>query len=98
MSFNRTPLSLEDIKIVLDRALNSARGMKVNFKSQGEAIHWRGRANYFRRLDRRENAIIYDETHVLHKQSIYDGLRLVLSGTAINIMKVEMSLPEMEEL
>ncbi|WP_329700472.1 hypothetical protein [Scandinavium sp.] len=98
MSFNRTPLALEDVKRVLDRALNATRGLEVNFKTRGEAIYWRGRANYFRRLDRRENAQIYDETHILHKQSIYDKLRLELSGTAVLIKKVEMALPDMREI
>lgn len=98
MSFNRTPLALEDVKQVLDRALASVRGLKVNFESYDKAIYWRGRANYFRRLDRRENSHIYDESHHLHKQSIYDSLRFELSGSTIRIVKVEASMPDIEEL
>jgi hypothetical protein len=99
MSYGSLPLSLEDVKIILDRALNARVGVRVPFSTRGQAIYWRGRANYFRRLDRRENAHIYDESHQLHKQSIYDSLRFYLEGSTIIIKKISATVPHnIEEL
>lgn len=98
MSFNRTPLALEDVRLTLDRALAAVIGVKISFPTRGEAIYWRGRANYLRRIDRRDNAMIYDSTHELHKQSIYDSLRFYLDGSTIIIKKVSKTIPDIEEL
>jgi len=99
VSFNRTPLALEDVRVILDRALAARVGVRVPFATKGEAVYWRGRANYLRRQDRKDNAAIYRPDHPLHKQSAYDGLRLFLIDERIIVIKkVSATVPDIEEL
>lgn len=98
MGFSKTYFSLEDVRIVLDRALAAEVGVKIRLPNHGQAINWRGRANYVRSRDRIENASVYEPGHQLHKQSIYDSLRIIVEDTVVKIVKVTAVVPEIEEI
>lgn len=67
-------LAYPDVKDVLDRALQSERGVKLQFDTSREAERFKARACMFRVLVRRENAKIYEIAHSLHGRSVYDCL------------------------
>lgn len=76
MSFNKSPLAFDDAREILERALNSTKGIRIPCTSRGTAIVLRARLNYFRKLDRGENTKIYEASHPLWKKSVYDKLML----------------------
>jgi len=76
MNFNRSLFAFADIQEAFERALNSDKGVRITCKSRGAAVSLRSRFNYWRTLNRKDNAITYDPNHVMHGRSIYD--RLVL--------------------
>lgn len=76
MSFNRSPLAFDDARAVLDKALDTKKGLKIPCSSRGAAIQLRSRFNYYRKLDRAESKNLYDQDHPMFGRSAYD--RLVL--------------------
>jgi len=74
--YNKSIYAFEDIKDAFDQAMASTKGIKIECKNNGEAIGLRSRFNYFRKLNRADNAKIYDPDLPLHKASIYDKLLL----------------------
>jgi hypothetical protein len=69
-------MSFNDIRDMFDRALNSAKGIKVRQNTRSEAVSLRARFNYYRKLNRQENAGTYPKEHSLHNASVYDTLIL----------------------
>lgn len=91
-------LSYVDVKEVLDKALESERGLLLKFVDVKAAVRFRYRANNFRSLDRVENKKIYtEETHTLHGRSAYDTLSLTIEGSRIFVRKIVIDF-EIEEL
>ena len=90
MAKMKSLLSFPDVKAYMDRALESSRGLKVEFESPADAHKFVSRANQFRVLDRKKNAAIYDVAHSMHGGSIYDLLyiRHVNRGTVVRIEKL----------
>lgn len=76
MSYNKSPLAYDDIIAAFERALNSAKGIRIPCVSRGAAVVLRSRFNYYRTLNREENSKTYDPTHPMWNRSVYD--RLVL--------------------
>lgn len=76
MGLSHNPLSYEDCRQVLDRALTAPRGIKVAFPERGHAIRFRHRLNAYRSRDRQNSRTIYPPESPLHGISPYD--RLVL--------------------
>lgn len=74
MVTSNSKLSFDDCFDALDRALASARGIRLSFTSEGAARHFRTRLHTARRLDREANAETYEEGHPLHGTSQYDPL------------------------
>ena len=72
--FSNSILSYADVRELLDRALASDRGLRVRLGTTGACHNLRQRMGYFRRLDRRENKKVYDDSHILHDRSQYDTL------------------------
>lgn len=76
MPFNTSPLAFDDVREIFDRALNSKRGIRIPCSSRGSAMVLRSRFNYFRKMDRTQNAEVYPPDHPMHKRSAYDRLIL----------------------
>jgi hypothetical protein len=71
-------LSYPDIKAVLDRVI-AGENLRVSFDTHGAAVKFVSRCNSFRRLDRKDNFIIYpDPGQTLHGRSIYDAVSVVI--------------------
>lgn len=91
-------LSYIDVKEVLDKALESEKGLLLKFVDEKAANRFRFRANNFRGLDRIENQKIYaDATHAMHGRSAYDTLALVIDGNKVKVKKIMIDF-EIEEL
>ena len=84
MGFSRSPLAFDDIKAALDKALEAQKGIRIRCRDRGAAVFLRQRFNSFRKLDRQENARIYDNEHPMFRRSIYDKLvlRIPAKGNA----------------
>ena len=76
MSYNKSPLAFDDIREAFERALNAERGIRITCVSRGAATILRARFNYFRWMNRKENAHTYEPDHPMWNRSVYD--RLVL--------------------
>jgi hypothetical protein len=76
MSWNKSPLSFDDVRDTFDRALATDNGIRIKCANRAEAIVTRSRFNYFRKMDRAQNREIYPEGHHMRGVSIYDKLTL----------------------
>lgn len=86
MPNSTSPLSYNDIKEVLDKALDRPRGLQLDFKSAAEAVRWVSRANSFRTIDRKANAKLYHEGHSMQNSSLYDVLLIAREDKAVTIL------------
>lgn len=77
--------NFDDIKQILDRALESSKGIRVTCETAAEAHRLRHRCNSFRVKDRETNTELYQMGDPLHGVSLYDGLVLTMEGTEIYI-------------
>jgi hypothetical protein len=83
-------LSYPDIRQVMDRAIDSEKGVRLKFDTVKSAQTFVFRCNTFRSLDRKENKKIYpDETHSLHGRSIYDTLQVKRREEHVEIVPVK---------
>jgi hypothetical protein len=92
MSFSKSPISYEDVRDAMDKALASPRGILIK-KYRGDpkrASLFRQRAYYYRRQSRADNIKIYPVGHTLHPSedigwSIYDPLEfdVLKDGTIV---------------
>jgi len=96
--FNTSPFSFEDVRTALDAALRAKVGVKIEMDSHGAAVLFQGRANYFRRQDRKENLKTFPEGHELHSQSIYDKLKISVENSTVKIVQYSAVMLKMEEL
>ena len=78
MSFNRSALAFEDIEEAFERALASAKGIRIPCINRGAAVTLRSRFNYFRWMNRRNSTQIYPQDHPMWNKSVYDKLILRL--------------------
>ena len=70
-----SPLAYDDIRDIADRALQSARGVRISFATEGQANNFLGRFNYFRReIDRKGSREIFPPEDPRYNRSIYDKL------------------------
>jgi hypothetical protein len=74
--YSKSPLAYGDIKELLDKALDSPRGIKITLEKHGHAIQLRQRASKFRTMDRASSKTVYPEGHPMHGRSSYDVLAL----------------------
>ncbi len=81
---------------ILERALESERGLRLRYESEREAVYFIHRCNKFRVLDRKRNAVIYSEpAHEMHMASVFDRLQLKRDRDDPAVVIVE-KLPEIE--
>lgn len=74
MATSSSRLAYEDCFEALDRALASAKGIRMTVADENSAVHMKNRLHYARKLDRDSNAETYDPGHPLHGTSQYDAL------------------------
>ena len=75
MSLSNSRLAYNDCFELLDRALDEARGIRIELASADAATYLRMRIHHARQIDRRENKATYpDLDHPLHDRSPYDIL------------------------
>ena len=60
MPYNKSPLALDYLGDLWNRALEEPHGIRVVCKNHGEAMALRSRLNYHRYKDREANAKTYD--------------------------------------
>lgn len=78
MSFSNSRQSYKDCEDFFVKALADDKGARLFVGPESKAEYFRARANYFRVLDRKENALIYKEGDPMYNKSVYDVLTLVL--------------------
>lgn len=86
-----------DCRNLLDKALDSPKGLKIKLNTKGEVVRLNHRCNKFRVLDRAENAKLYPAGEWEHR-SVYDSLMLCRRGEELHIVRLEMKEMEVEEL
>lgn len=85
MGFNRSPLAFDDVKEVLERALDSPKGIRVTFETTRAAVDFRRRANTYRKQERERSVKLYAPGDPLYGVSIYDKYILRLVDSVIYI-------------
>lgn len=79
MPMSRSRFSYMDCHKAMEAALQSDKGVFWLCKTEGEAVHLRGRLNRARELDRDDNKLMYpDPSQPLHGRSYYDSLSFKL--------------------
>lgn len=63
---------------ILDSALASPTGVRMQVESHAKATNLRMRLHSARQVDREYNAVIYERGMPLHGASVYDGLQVRL--------------------
>lgn len=92
MGFSRSPRAFTDAREILERALEAPKGVRIPCSSRSAATLLRSRLNYYRKIDRAQNKMVYDQDHPLYGQSMYDALilRIPPKGTpGDNILWIE---------
>lgn len=78
MALSNSILAYTDCKEFLERALDAERGVRIPFRLEREAEHWRMRCNQFRSLDRKANKQIHELGTPMHGQSEYDTITMTI--------------------
>jgi hypothetical protein len=74
MALSDSRNAYDDCFELLDKALNSEKGVRYQETSESMAKHMINRLNYARSIDRRMNKEIFDTTSPKHGVSAYDSL------------------------
>ncbi len=99
MAYNTSITSYPDIRAALDRALESAKGVRLRFSDKKSAMTFRGRVHSFRFRDRKENSKIYHDTDPMYGRSVYDPLMVkTIDATTVAIIKLEGVEFDLEEI
>lgn len=100
---SKSPLSYEDIREALDRALEAKKGVRLKLDSNDSAKNFQHRANFFRRQDREDNTKIFPIGHEYNPAgkrglSVYDKLKISVRDNIVEIRKYSASVLHTEEL
>ena len=98
MGFPNSTNAYPDVQELLDRALASAKGLKLTFADEKQATFNLGRIHAYRRRLAAENKRIYPADHSMHGQSGYEGLMVKLRGNIVEIEKLSAERFNVEEL
>lgn len=98
MSDTRSLLGYRDCREVLERAVSSERGLKIEFETEAAARVFVRRCNHFRVLDRKENAKNMPDGHELHGNSVYDILRIGAKDNFVTIAVLKDEILNIEDL
>ena len=90
MAYNSSLTSYPDITAALDRALESPKGVRIQFETAQAVTTFCGRAHSFRFRDRAHNRKVYAHDHPMHGCSAYDPLMIRKAGPLeVEIVKLE---------
>jgi hypothetical protein len=78
MSLPDSVLAYGDCKDFLERALEAERGARMIFRTSKDAEYWRMRCNQFRKLDRKQNRMVFEPGHKMHGHSEYDIITMTV--------------------
>jgi len=78
MASNTSYAAQLSIKTLMQAALDSPVGIKIEFTSEGEALKLRARFNHMRSDDRKMNKKIYPAEHPMHGGSVWDSIETKL--------------------
>lgn len=81
MAMSNSILAYSDCKEFLEKAIEDQKGARRPFQgpyAEDHASRYRMRCHQFRKLDREQNAEIYEVGHQMHGRSEYDLLTLTL--------------------
>lgn len=76
MGVRKSPEGAADARILLDRALESEKGIRVPFESSGKAQNMRQRCHAVIRRARLDSYKIYEESHRLYGVTPYDTIAI----------------------
>ncbi len=72
MALPDSRLAYEDCFKILERALESTKGIRVRFADRGTALRFRTRLHYARNIDRSDNRQNFERGHPMFGKSLYD--------------------------
>lgn len=87
MPMATTPGSYEDIRLALDRALESPNGVRITAESPGAAVHLRQRFYTFRKMEQKRSKEIYPIGNPHHGTSAYDVLTFTIVERFIEVRR-----------
>jgi hypothetical protein len=76
MSLSNSRLAYDDCEKFLEKALDAERGVRLPYRTSGEAEYFRMRCNQFRAIDRSDNKSVHEPGALMHGKSVYDELTL----------------------
>lgn len=85
MSITNSRTAYEACYDVLDQALASASGTRVQLPSSNDAVNYRVRLHYARKLDRDDSKKRHPPDHPDHGKSDYDRLIVTIDDTWVYI-------------
>lgn len=74
MSASNSRLAYADCYDLMEQAISDPKGIRVQFSTQEEAVGFRQRIHYARKLHREDNAETYEVGHAMHGHSEFDAL------------------------
>ena len=87
MPLSHSPLMYDDIRQIMDRALESPLGIKVTLATTGQAVHFRQRFYKFRAIEHTAAMRHFPEDDRRYGVSSYDTLAATVVGTAVEIRR-----------
>ena len=70
-------LSFEDVRELLNKAIEAEKGIEIKLDTKGQAVNLRSRMNRYRAKDRESSKVIFPDDHPSYGVSQYD--RLIIS-------------------
>jgi len=99
VAYNTSITSYPDIRAALDKALESAKGVRLRFSDEKAAMTFKGRVHSLRYLDRKENTKIYSDKDPMYGRSAYDPLMVkTVDACTVAIIKLEGVEFDLEEI
>ena len=87
MGIPRSRVGYDDVRQVLDTALSSEKGLKLDFEDRRAAVAFRQRIYAARAADKANRLGEFDEANPGYVLSPYDDLVVQLDGTELKLLK-----------
>jgi hypothetical protein len=69
-------LAYSDCFDLMEKAIADPKGIQIKFAKYEDAHHFRLRLHSSRKIDRKDNMILYGEDHPMYGRSVYDQLTM----------------------
>ena len=79
MTLSTSRLAYLDCFDFFQKAQDDERGIRIRLDSREAATRFRHRLHYARKLDRKDNLVLYEEGHKMHGRSLFDTLEITIS-------------------